>query len=340
MTSRIRWVQYNEKVIGENHPTIDDVDNRPLKDIILFSSGDPSSDDFPGFLVRFVGGLTDPNGSQVGNIGNSYLSLVDGGMWLKIADGNGTNTGWVRPAASTIVVTGTTYVPKTFPVFDPDKPPTSPNAKNDEFDDTTGNSGPVNGLNAKWTWINQGTATATFERNMIKLSLASHAGDDIKALSQPLPATPYKVVCKVSIQGDLVDTRYAGVGIRRSATGAFFGPGIGLRSDGVFDGAWVWASNTGGRTDRFVSAMRSLGPYWLWIEIEDDGTTLTFRLSRNGVHFNKAWSETRAAFVGTPDQITLWSNNNSTIAHTVYFEFFRVHLTSESIGALRNVVEV
>lgn len=41
--------------------------------------------------------------------------------------------------------------------------PASPNATyDDEFDDTTGNSGPNNGLDARWNWYNQGAAAVSW----------------------------------------------------------------------------------------------------------------------------------------------------------------------------------
>lgn len=44
------------------------------------------------------------------------------------------------------------------PVRGIDVPASSPDTVDDEFDDTTGNSGPTNGLNARWTKRNMGTA--------------------------------------------------------------------------------------------------------------------------------------------------------------------------------------
>lgn len=97
--SRTRWIEYNELVVGQNHPTLSDIDNRPLKDVILFSNGDPDADDFPGFLVTYRNGATDPNGLQVGNVGNGYFSTNDSSFWVK-SIGDGTNTGWVKISGS------------------------------------------------------------------------------------------------------------------------------------------------------------------------------------------------------------------------------------------------
>lgn len=97
--SRVRYIKYNELVVGEDHPTLDDVDNRPLKDMLLFSNTDPDADDFPGMLVRYMGAATDPNSVVTGNQGNSYFSTTDGSFWMK-SSGDGTNTGWAKVSGS------------------------------------------------------------------------------------------------------------------------------------------------------------------------------------------------------------------------------------------------
>lgn len=48
-------------------------------------------------MNRLYHGVIDPNGFQVGNVGDAYNQIADGVFvkkWLKIT-GNGTNTGWV-----------------------------------------------------------------------------------------------------------------------------------------------------------------------------------------------------------------------------------------------------
>lgn len=71
------------------------------------------------------------------------------------------------PAAETTIVTSRitdkrTLIPSASSILSPG--PAAANAMDDEFDDASGMSGAINGLNARWTWDNQDTSTATFPR--------------------------------------------------------------------------------------------------------------------------------------------------------------------------------
>lgn len=45
----VPWIQYNEDVIGHGHPTLIDVDNRPLRTVMSISNKNPDTD-FAGFV--------------------------------------------------------------------------------------------------------------------------------------------------------------------------------------------------------------------------------------------------------------------------------------------------
>jgi hypothetical protein len=96
---------------------------------------------------------------------------------------------------------GGTYVYNT---GDPDKPPASPNAMDDEFDDTTGMSGSVNGLNGRWSWLNQGSATISFTTVPGSADLnigAAQAADSFRMLVQTAPVTQnWEFTAKFCIQ--------------------------------------------------------------------------------------------------------------------------------------------
>lgn len=93
MASRVQWIQYNELVVGENHPTWADNDNRPLKQMVAYSNLNPQAEDFPGFIGCYQGG-DDPNGVQVGNVRNAFWDIIGGTLWMK-QTGDNTDTGWV-----------------------------------------------------------------------------------------------------------------------------------------------------------------------------------------------------------------------------------------------------
>lgn len=96
--SRIQWIQFQELVVGENHPVYPDNDNRPLKQMIQFSNLSPQAADFPGFIGCYQGN-EDPNGFQVGNVRNAFWNVATGILWMK-QTGDNTNTGWVEIGGS------------------------------------------------------------------------------------------------------------------------------------------------------------------------------------------------------------------------------------------------
>lgn len=96
--------------------------------------------------------------------------------------------------------------------FDPDDPPGSPNAADDEFNDDTNMSGPVNGLDAKWAWRNQSTATITFPHiGNAKLTIPASASASYRILEQAVAAGNFSFACKCSLQAQAAD--FAGVGL-------------------------------------------------------------------------------------------------------------------------------
>lgn len=52
----IEWIQYNERVVGQNHPTLTDTINRPLRGFLLALGVDPEADTF-NFLTQAVADL-------------------------------------------------------------------------------------------------------------------------------------------------------------------------------------------------------------------------------------------------------------------------------------------
>lgn len=101
--------------------------------------------------------------------------------------------------------------------------PGSPTAYDDEFDDTTGNSGAVNGLDARWTWRNQGSATVTFTKaGFLSLNSDTHASDNMRIIEQTIPAGDWTVECKVGVEAQDGYNLGAGLALIDSAGGGLY----------------------------------------------------------------------------------------------------------------------
>jgi hypothetical protein len=113
-----------------------------------------------------------------------------------------------------------TFLHQQFPAA---KPPSSPFSMDDEFDDTDDNSGPINGLDAKWTWRNQGTAAASFTTaGHLKLTPPQSSGINWRIIEQNAPAGNYTIEAKFSIEGRKLNVVRAGLVLVDGTNGDFY----------------------------------------------------------------------------------------------------------------------
>lgn len=129
--------------------------------------------------------------------------------------------------------------------------PTTPNAKDDEFNDTTGMSGPINGLDAKWSKHNLATAgwsvlDDTKAPGCFMFDLPATAAD--QAIYQAVPAGDFRATCRTML-ANWGDRQMWGLFIVNSA-----GNGVGVPLDDPAGGganpvirnltSWVQAAGT------------------------------------------------------------------------------------------------
>jgi hypothetical protein len=177
----------------------------------------------------------------------------------------------------------------------PDCAATSPNTMDDEFDDTTGNSGTGNGLNARWTWLNQGVATIAYNNSCAVMDSVA-ATQNEKAIYQSTPSTPWEVTVKLATTGSS-SNMWGGVFLEDSISGKiidFF--------DSSQYGLQVFYMNsiTSFNTQAFNSGVlaQAYNFCWMYFRIKDDGVNLTFSWSLTGVPpFYQLFQASRTAFL-------------------------------------------
>ena len=132
-------------------------------------------------------------------------------------------------------------------------PPTSPATEDDEFGDASGQSGPVNGLDAKWSKINLGTSSwLKFDDSLapgcafFDIPTGQTAG---QMIYQTTPAGDFTLLLRVTIGGCsdrqmwggfIVDSAGTGISVMIDAGVGQAGPYFGLREMTT----WVQNSNT------------------------------------------------------------------------------------------------
>lgn len=187
----------------------------------------------------------------------------------------------------------------------PDAKPASPDAFDDEFDSFAG-----------WTWVNQGGATATAAGSILGLTAPGASGDNIRQIVRSVGSTPWTVTARVGMLARYSDWLAAGLTARESSTGKFYLFGFSFDSfavGGSDQRLGLQVAKAAGNTNIGTSAaeMRVYAP-WGYLQIEDDGTTISFRASLDGHHFLTLYSESRTAHLaGGADQVGLGANANS-----------------------------
>lgn len=210
----------------------------------------------------------------------------------------------------------------------PDFPPASPDPANDEFGgaalDTAGTR--RSGATA-WAWRNQGSATATLADGFLTLTSPTSSSDNYRIVEQAAPTAPWTYRAKL-LDVFLNESNQAsgGLVLVNTSTGkmlAFlksYEGGLKLQV-GRFDSVSSWNSDN---TLSAVFASRGFHAP-LYLEIENDGTTLTFRYSDSGLDgtFITLATETLSGFISAVHTVGIASNNSNSHSAQTMVEWFR-----------------
>jgi hypothetical protein len=199
----------------------------------------------------------------------------------------------------------------------PDIPPASPNSLNDEFNAALNTS-------TKWSWVNQGSATASDSGGWLALTAPAASGDSLKMLAQSSPSTPYTVTAKLCMMGN---SQYntAGLGFRESGTSKIEVIRLATANAGSVPGTLV-TRFTDSTSFSANQVSISLFQGCQYQRINADGINITFYYSWDGVNFYQFYQEAKAAFFTTaPNQIILFSDsNNSSNSAVASVDWLRV----------------
>ena len=205
------------------------------------------------------------------------------------------------------------------------KPPDTPNALDDEFNTTTFDT-------AKWTWRNQGGATAVTGLGRLLLTVPTSATTSNRIIEQTAPATPYSITARMGYATDNANFSSAGLVLLNAASGRFLRWGMGwdnpykLLATRFTNPTTFSANQDSVLVPPGIVAMGTL-------RMVDDGTNLLCQLSANGIDWKTIYSEARTAFVNTPDRIGLTGNVENTATESyLSVDWFRVNWTPDYVG--------
>ena len=284
------------------------------------------------------------NGSQTTAVGTDTASnYASGGSDLVYC--NGTTDyieGWAFSSSARAFTTGTgdTWMSVTGPLlggsttgdsftyFDPDKPPTSPSAYDDEFNGTA--------LDAKWSTVNWTNLSAKDVNTTVPSSLYVHgaATTTVAAALQAIPAGDFCVYAKLAFSGAASGTVNQHLGIALSSTNTTTsscnyltsavygtqGPYSGFYSSSNWSNTWTQIGIGNGIRCRFLRLRRV-------------GTTYYYGWSEDG----KTWFEASTTLAYTPAYFGLFATSPAgTIDGS--FEYFRYSSgATATLGGTRTV---
>jgi hypothetical protein len=175
----------------------------------------------------------------------------------------------------------------------PDAPPTSPSAYDDEFDGTM----------AAWTWLNQGSSTDNITNSWVSLAVPSNAGGsvNVRGLYRSAPSPTYTFAAKMSFIGVLGNYIASGLMLRESSSGKLITFGPGYRGPQEIDVGY-WNSATSFNSLPLSGYAQSFMP--MYFRITNDNTNFIFQISREAIAWvTVATLGKNAFFAGAADGV-------------------------------------
>jgi hypothetical protein len=222
--------------------------------------------------------------------------------------------------------------------FSPDDPPASPNTMDDEFDDSTGMSGAVNGLNARWAWRNQGAATVTYPKaGWVDLTAPASATHNWRIIEQTMPvAQDYTIEAKFSFSGggrDGVSSARGGLILLDGVNGDFYSLGLELVMARATLEIVKWTNVTtysGAAFDIGTANHESIsGRNHLYVRLQyrTAGPTYTMYASGDGIGWHRLWKTGAGSDVITDavvaTKVGIGVSETTNEGATVHCDYFR-----------------
>lgn len=203
---------------------------------------------------------------------------------------------------------------------DPRDYPASAHAMDDEFVDNAGESGPVNGLDAKWAWRSQNGSSFSFlHAGYGSLNADSHAGDRWSFIEQTIPAGDWTFETRV--EPERIDGGNAGGGIAliRSSDSAFYILAPYSEGGAPTVELFLWSNPTTWNSTQFARGQAISRAFVL--RVVKSGSTYTFWYG-DGVAMQRVYNSTLGI---VPDRVGLGVNEQGSAGGVLklHVDYFR-----------------
>ena len=158
---------------------------------------------------------------------------------------------------------------------------------------------------ADFSWVNQGTSTITDEGGYLTLAAPAGSGENYRLQAKAYTAPRKVTACFRAFMCD-DNHNHLMLGFRNSSSGRLM---FAAHVNGNKIQVWKANSPTSFNSTAATQTIFRHDPL-LWMQVEDNATTLYFRFSNDGRNWYTIFSEARTAFVNTPDQF-VWGCQTS-----------------------------
>jgi len=218
------------------------------------------------------------------------------------APGGSTNVKWQNDSSgnASAYVTSTS-LPAWLAAL-PDAPPSSAGTLDDEFLGASLDT-------VRWTWVNQGSVTASQSNSILKLFCPRASGDNKHMIVQTVPATPWEVTSKIWFFAPPSNYAQGGIILRNTAGQLVlfhyqYTQGLCMS---------YYNSPTSFNSTPFTFGQTGTPTTPLYFRIRDDGTNLTLSAALDGASFMQMNQVGRAAFLtGGATQAGIFLDTNET----------------------------
>lgn len=214
----------------------------------------------------------------------------------------------------------------------PDTHPALANIINDEFEGAA--------LDSKWTFTNQGAASATLSNGWLQLTAPAGSTQNNRIITQPAPQAPWTIRCKIQLGTDIasIDVNPVNMGFSiwnsLSSKGLDFGfdkqPTSPTRRLSIYEltspTVYLGSVATLALGDTGVTPFIPFawgGP--IYLEIRNDGTNLFFSWSLSGAEktYRQIFTQTLAAFIVSVNFVGLYCDAENNNAASLMCDWFR-----------------
>ena len=136
------------------------------------------------------------------------------------------------------------------------------------------------------------------------------SGDSWALLTTAPPATPYTITAALLLNALQEGTNFGGIVLLDSGSGQFIAWGLDNQS-GYEIAPTKWDSPSSYNSD-YTRTPAPMGQV-LWFRIQNDGTTLNFNVSNDGVNFVPYSNQSVTDFLPTIDMIGIGADANTTV---------------------------